>query len=112
MEISIEVVILIFLGILSFAAIYSFLEKKINKRKPRASTIATVVKINDRYSGVITFGRRGGYNASPRYIITFKLENDKTKTFTCPSPKYKWVKVGDKGFLTHQGTQFINFNKK
>jgi len=112
MQISEEMAILIFLGIVACAAAHHFLQKAINKRKPKVAVEAKVVKIDDKYSGVIYFGSRGGINLSPRYKVTFKLKNSKKKFFSCPSPEYEWVKLKDKGILTHQGTRFISFEKE
>jgi len=112
MQISEEMAILIFLGVVVLAIIIFFLDKAINKRKPHISAEAKVIKIDDRYSSHIYFGRRGGYSFSPRYEIKFQLKNGKKRTFACPSPDYKWVKLGDEGILTHQGTRFISFEKK
>jgi len=112
MQISEEMAILIFLGVVAYVVVRYFLQNAINKRKPKVESQVKVVKINDKYSGVIYFGRRGGINLSPEYIITFKFKNGKKKIFYCPSPEYEWVKLKDEGILTHQGTQFISFEKR
>ena len=109
MQITEQMAMFTFLGIVAFVILVFFLEKAINKRKPQVSIEVIVIKVNDRYSGSITFGRRGGYNLNPRYQVTFKLKSGKKKTFSCPSPKYKWICKGDVGILTHQGTRFISF---
>lgn len=88
----------------------TLLQNVISYHKQHTSIEAKVVKIYDKYRGRIYFARgRGRLNHSPRYHITFRLENGKKKVFICPSPQYKWVKLGDVGTLTHQGTRFICF---
>ena len=88
------------------------LEKLINDKKPRIQFEAKVLKVDDRRSGQFYNGRLGGYNLSPRYRILFEFSDEKRKQKSVSSPEYKWVKVGDEGILTLQGTRFISFEKE
>ena len=94
-----------FIVVLSILGIKEWSE---NNSKTKSSVIVSVEKI-DRKRSRLTSGRV--LNVTPVYAVTFLTSDNERKIFDLSTFDYKWIKEGDYGELTTQGTRFIKFNK-
>ena len=79
-----------------------------NNCKMKITVIARVVEI-DRKRSRLSNGRVLIVN--PEYTVTFLTSDNEKKKFHLLTYDYKWIKEGDSGELTTQGTRFIKFSK-
>ena len=106
-----EVFLVVFILFVVFVVVLSILgikEWSENNSKMKISVTARVIGI-DRKRSRVSNGRVLIVN--PEYSVTFLTSDSEEKIFNLSTFDYKWIKEGDFGELTTQGTRFIKFIK-
>ncbi|MBD1997789.1 DUF2500 domain-containing protein [Leptolyngbya sp. FACHB-541] len=99
---------LLVVGFFVLAAVSIFLEIRKQLKLQQQPVLSSPARVAAKYSSAREFGdARGGYSSAPRYVV-FELKSGETITLKVGS-LYDAIAEGEKGILTYQGDQCLNF---
>ena len=83
-----------------------------NNHSPRLTVPVTVVSKRTNVSHHHHAGEHHHSSTSTTYYVTFQVESGDRMELHLSGSQYGLIVEGDRGFLTFQGTRFLNFERQ
>lgn len=90
-------------------AVAIFLEIRKELKKLQQPVLSVPARVAAKYSSARPGDARESYSSVPRYVV-FELKSGETKTLKVEI-LYDAIAEGEKGILTYQGDQCLNFQR-
>ncbi len=102
-------VFLLVAGIIGYTFVRMFREKRKNDNSPRLTVNARIV---DKRSDMHRHRHDHHSHYSYSYYVTFEFDSGDRAELYVPHNEFGILVVGDRGYLTLQGTRYISFERK